>query len=1174
MAALAQFRNPRNNMSTPGYYQQPTICKERIVFVCDDNLWAASSNGGIARRLTNAAAECTFPKLSPDGKLVAFIAFEEGHPEVFIMPYEGGSPLRLTYLGSQSCMVLGWKPDGSKIIIASDSKAPFFRHQELYELSPDGREMTPLNLGHVMSYSVDNKGRAVLGRNSADPAYWKRYRGGRAGELWIDNDGRGQFRPLVKLDGNMVSPMWVKGRVYFLSDHEGIGNIYSCKADGRDVQRHTHHSEYYVRYPSTDGERIIYSSAGNIHVLDCNTGTINVLNLQASSQERHTARKFVDTGYYLDSYSLNPKGNSVGLISRGQIFTMPLFQGPCLQHGSGSEVRHRLFEWLPDGETFVAVDDADNYERIALHSSSDVSRKPEYITTEDIGRVSSLEVSPHGKWLAVTNHRFELMLVDVEKKKTYMVDKSPAERISHLSWSPDSRWLAYTYFHHSNNSVIKVLDSTNYKTHEITRPVRVDFSACFDPEGKYLYFLSNREFKPVYDTQSFDLSFPQSTRPYVIPLTKEIASPFAPDTRPFIRKDNPAPASSTTTETQSSKANAQSKTAATAATKSKRKGKEAEKQEDSSEQGWVKIDFDGILDRVIAFPFSEGVYSSLCALRGRILFLSFPMRSLPRDYNWDDAAPNAASLIVYDFADQKTAVLQTGLYSMRLGSDNQTVIYRSRERLRVIDGFQSSSKGPDGHSETPGRNTGFIDLNRCNVMVEPRKEWAQMYAEAWRLQRDHFWDEKMSAVDWDLVYERYAVLLEKIRTRSELSDLLWEMQGELGTSHAYEFGGDKPSPRPYYKGFLGCDLQYDPKSQGYKITKILRGDSWERDADSPLAEPGLGIENGDIIVGVNGRRTSKDCSVDELLIKAGASHVQLTVKRGDTQRSVTVRTMHSERYLRYRNWVETNRRIVSKATNDKVGYVHIPDMGPFGFAEFHRSYLTEFHHDGLIIDVRYNRGGHISNLLLEKLLRKRIGYDVSRWGQPQPYPGESPAGPIVGLTNQFAGSDGDIFSHCFKVYEIGPLVGKRTWGGVIGIEPRSRLVDASLTTQPEYSFWFQDVGWSVENYGTEPTYEVDYRPQDYKAGKDPQLQKAIDLVLAALRKNPVNLPSFKERPQLPLPHLKKPLSGGNKVAMKAASKTAVKTTVKAAPKPAAKPAARPAAKSVSRPAAKTVRKKK
>jgi tricorn protease len=672
-------------------------------------------------------------------------------------------------------------------------------------------------------------------------------------------------------------------------------------------------------------------------------------------------------------------------------------------------------------------------------------------------------------------------------------------------------------------SIIKVVDCTTYKAHELTSPVRLDNCPCFDPEGKYLYFISNRDFKPVYDSQQFDLSFPQSTRIYAIPLLKETPSPFAPDEKPFIKKDSTAAAAldksdgEKTGADRASEKTGKAPSRSSAARAGKQGGKDsAERSKQNEGGGWVGIDLEGIQDRILVFPFTEGLYTDLCAARGRVLFISFALKGISRDFSWftDDSDPG--SLVSFDFSEQKCAVLQTGLYAMRLGPDNQTLIYRTKERLRVIDGLQPSSKGPDGKSEC-GRATGFIDLERCKVLVDPRKEWAQMYREAWRLQREHFWDEKMSSVDWNLVYGRYARILPKLRTRGELSDVLWEMQGELGTSHAYEFGGDKPGPRPYYMGFLGCDLVYEPKQDAYRVSQILKGDSWDREGNSPLAEPGVNVEEGDLILAVDGRRVSRDLGVFELLLKSGGSHVQLTVKRGTRTRSVSVRTLTSERFLRYRHWVETNRKMVAAATKDKVGYIHIPDMGPFGYAEFHRSFLAEFHHDGLIIDARYNRGGHVSPLLLSKLMRKRIGYDVPRWGQPQPYPAESPAGPMVALTNQYAGSDGDIFSHCFKLYELGPLVGKRTWGGVIGIDPRHRLVDATLTTQPEYSFWFQDVGWSVENHGTDPDYEIDYRPQDYRDGRDPQLERAIALVLDALKRNPVRLPSFKSRPRLPLP---------------------------------------------------------
>jgi tricorn protease len=409
-------------------------------------------------------------------------------------------------------------------------------------------------------------------------------------------------------------------------------------------------------------------------------------------------------------------------------------------------------------------------------------------------------------------------------------------------------------------------------------------------------------------------------------------------------------------------------------------------------------------------------------------------------------------------------------------------------------------------------------LERVSVEVNPRAEWSQMYREAWRLQREQFWVEDMYDVDWNRVFERYERLLPYIRTRGELSDLLWEMQGELGTSHAYEFGGDWREPPRYAQGFLGADLAWDEQAQGYRVERILRGDSWNRQVDSPLAEPGVNVAEGDVLVAINGKRLSADVTPDQALVNLAEREAIVTFKDGkDKEVRFAVKTLAEERRLRYRAWVDANRRKVHERTNDAVGYIHIPDMGPWGFSEFHRGFLSEFDRRGLIVDVRYNRGGHVSPLLLGKLLRKRVGYDVTRYAPSQPYPPESVAGPIVALTNQFAGSDGDIFSHCFKLYGLGPLVGKRTWGGVIGINPYHRLVDGTITTQPEASFWFTDVGWGVENHGTDPNYEVDIAPHDYRNGADPQIERAIELVLDAAARFEVVMPDIKTRPALTLP---------------------------------------------------------
>ncbi|MBV9027398.1 MAG: PDZ domain-containing protein, partial [Candidatus Eremiobacteraeota bacterium] len=369
-------------------------------------------------------------------------------------------------------------------------------------------------------------------------------------------------------------------------------------------------------------------------------------------------------------------------------------------------------------------------------------------------------------------------------------------------------------------------------------------------------------------------------------------------------------------------------------------------------------------------------------------------------------------------------------------------------------------------------------------------------------------------------FDRYAALLPRLRTRGELSDLIWEMQGELGTSHAYESGGDYREPRQYQLGFLGADLRWDDGCQGYRIERIYRGDSWNRDVDSPLAEPGQNVAEGECIVAIGGKRLSRDVPPERLLVNSSQRMVSLTLRdKKRHERTVLVKPLASEAALRYRAWVEANRRLVHERTRESVGYLHIPDMGPWGFSEFHRGYLSEFDRKGLIVDVRYNRGGHVSPLLLEKLARKRVGYDVPRYGAPVPYPPESVGGPIVALTNQFAGSDGDIFSHCFKLYKLGPLVGKRTWGGVIGIDPYHHLVDGTVTTQPEFSFWFVDAGWGVENYGTDPDYDVDIAPQDYHKGKDPQLELALELMDRALKNYVADRPDLSTRPSLPLPSL-------------------------------------------------------
>lgn len=1112
-----------------GYYRFAAIAGDRVFFVCEDDIWSVPAAGGAAQRLTTGRGEFSMPRVSPDGKYVAFVGREEGHPEVFLIPAEGGLPRRLTYLGADVLNVVGWSSDSQSVHFICDDSQAFFRATDAFRISAAGGSPECFHWGHVASFDLRPDGRAVVGRNASDPARWKRYRGGTSGDIWIDRRGNGKFERLLDLEGNAVWPMLIGERVYFLSDHEGIGNIYSCRPDGSDLEKHTHQNRYYARFPSTDGKRIAYTAGGDIFVFDPRTGKETKVEVRAPASTYQIQRKFVRASEYLEDYSPHPDGHSVALIMRGQPLTLGNFEGPVLQHGEGSRVRYRLCEWLPDGKRFVVLNDRDGFERLELHYA-DQSNPPRLITAKEMGRITALSVSGDGTRVAMSNHRYELIVVDIEKGSIKTLDRSPAERIAGFEWSPDSNWIAYSWASHPDLFIIRVVNVSTGAKHDITEPVRADVAPSWDPDGRYLYFLGSRDFYPVLDSMSFDYGFPKGRRPFLVTLRKDVPSPFLSEPRaiPGRKPSRPQPeAVRKASASRTAGGDAQMKRLYKKALdeayrdlkneleKSKRRAKPAPQKAPP-----LKIDFDGIESRVLAFPVPEGRYGQILGARGRVLFTLYPVQGIRPDFSWYDEDRLKANLMAYDFEDEKSGVIFREINELKLSFDYQTLYYRSGKRIRAVD---ASEKIPgDGRQpqipSTIGRETGLLDLGRAQVMVSPQAEWAQMYDEAWRLQKEHFWDERMSDIDWDLVREKYSCLLHRIRTRSEVSDLIWEMQGELGTSHAYEMGGDYRRSPWYRQGFLGADLTWDARRKGYRIERICRGDSWDSDASSPLSRPGLDVSEGDVILAVNGYQVSAELSVGELLLNQAGKEVSLTLVTGRTRpRTVTVKTLRHERALRYRDWVESNRRYVHEKTRGRIGYIHIPDMGPLGFAEFHRGYLAEVNREGLVVDVRYNRGGHVSPLLLEKLARKRVGYDVSRWGPPHPYPQESVAGPMVALTNEFAGSDGDIFSHCFKLYKLGPLVGRRTWGGVIGIWPRHRLVDGTITTQPEFSFWFADVGWGVENYGTDPDYVVDIPPHDFAAGRDPQMDRAIELIQKDLKSKPFKLPDFSQKPSLPLP---------------------------------------------------------
>jgi len=1086
-------------MLSQGYVRYPTIYQDHIVFVSEDDLWLVSSEGGRAERLTAGVAEVSYPRFSPDGTLLAFVGREEGPSEIYVMPAPGGEAQRLTFQAA-SCRASGWSPGGDEILYASNAGQFATRFETIYAISPRGGQPRQFPVGMANAISYGPRGGVVLGRNIniREMSYQKRYKGGRVGHLWCDIEGNGTFQRLLQLDGNIADPCWVGERIYFLSDHEGVGNVYSCTPYGEDVRRHTDHQDFYARHLSSDGQRLVYHAGADLYLFDPASAEVRHLVAELPSIRTQRSRKFVSAASYLDSYTLHPQGYAAAFTTRGKAFNMGNWEGPVLQHGELDGVRYRELNWLNDGKRLVAINDATGRESLVVFNPEDASEPRTYSDIE-FGRVVSLAVSPTGDVVAITNHRNELVTVDLEEGTSRVLDRSDYDNIRGIDWSPDGRWLAYGFPFSSQKTAIKLCNFETGETHFVTEPVLHDVSPSFDPEGKYLYFLGHRILNPVYDNLQFDLGFPRGVKPYLITLQRDLRSPFIPEPKAPEEKEEkekaspPGPLSIFDGEGEGGEAEVE-------------EGAEAEAKPPA-----MVIDLEGITSRAIPFPVAEGRYRAVRGIKGKALFLLHPVQgSIHQDSNSDEVRGH---IDCYDFEKLKSEMLIDDVSDFDLSRDHKTLIYRNKRRLRVLKAGEKPPKAENG--DRPGRESGWLDLNRVKVSVQPAAEWQQMFAEAWRLQREQFWTEDMSGIDWDAIYAQYAPLVERVSSRSELSDLFWEVQGELNTSHAYEGGGEYRQRPHYQQGFLGVDWRYDGEQDRYRIARIIQGDPSDSDATSPLTSPGLNVKAGDAVLAINGQRLGANRGPQELLVNQAGNEVQLTVEDEATKemRVISAKAIGDEQPARYREWVENNRRMVHEQSGGRVGYIHIPDMAGSGFAEFHRGFLAEYDYPALLVDVRFNSGGHVSGLLLEKLARRRVGYSFPRWGQPESYPYESPRGPMVALTNEHAGSDGDIFSHSFKLMGLGPLVGKRTWGGVIGIEWRHRLVDGTRTTQPEFAFWFKDVGWNVENYGTDPDIEVDIAPQDYMNNVDPQLDRAIAEALRLIEERPALEPKPEERPR-------------------------------------------------------------
>ena len=1067
-------------------------------------MWLAPVSGGRAWRLSADDAKAASPRLSRDGTQVAWSGRKDGASEVYLASTDGGGSRRLTYWGDPATKVCGWSPAGEVLAVTAWGQ-PFEHLPWAHVISADAARpgSRQLPFGTASDIAMEHDAVALLTGGVGDPAWRKRYRGGTSGRIWVrtnaptdaGRDAGTGVRPfqrlLADISGHFASPMLIGGRLAFLSDHEGTGNIYSVALDGSDLRRHTDHDGPYARQASTDGERIIYNCRGELWLLaGLGAEAPSQVEISLGSASAGRAPRLMSAADHVGSLSVDKTGQASVVDVRGTVHWLTHRDGPARALAVAPGVRARLPQMLGADGLAVWVTDADGPDALEIRSgvSADPGAEPRRLAAGAIGRVADLAAAPDGSAVAVAARDGHLRVVEVASGAVTELARSDDGEITGLAWSADSAWLAWSQPGPQPLRRIRLARVADRAAYDVTDGRFADTDPVFSADGLYLAFLSKRSFDPVYDAHFFDLSFPYGARPYLVPLAAATASPFAPQPggRPIGGdKDQAADKNSAG---------------------------------DTDQPRPVPIDTDDLAARVVAMPVPESRYSSLRAVKGGLAWLREPVIG---NLGQGGARPGEdvprPDLERFDLKRQSVTLLRADVDWFAVSGDGSRVVVSDHGSLTVLPGDRKAD--PDNPDDEVS-----VDASRARFLADPVALWRHAYDEAGRIMAHDFWVPDMAGVDWDAALAEYRPLVERIASQSDFADLLWELFGELGTSHAYvspELGGGSGPGGRTAAGLLGAELRRDDDGS-WRIVRVIPGESSDPRARSPLAVPGARLAAGDRLLAVDGQPIGPD-GPGPLLVGTAGKPVELTVSAGgpDDPRQVVVTPLASESRLRYQDWVTGCRARVRELSGERLGYLHVPDMVSEGWADFHRDLRSEMLKDGLILDVRGNRGGHTSQLVIEKLARRIIGWDVPKGLQPVSYPEDAPRGPIVALSDEWAGSDGDIVTAAIKARNLAPVVGARTWGGVIGIDvPLHELVEGTQISVPRYAFWFDNFGWGVENYGVDPDVEVLISPDDWAAGRDPQLATAVRMALEALERiPPVRPPDLSARPSKVRPPL-------------------------------------------------------
>ncbi|MFJ8598359.1 S41 family peptidase [Streptomyces shenzhenensis] len=1103
------------------YLRLPHLSGDLLCFVAEDDLWLAPLDApGRAWRLTVDRTKIGHPRFSPDGRRIAYTTWHSLVPEIHLADIDGGPGRQLTYWGSADTRVCGWTPPGedggSDILAVASHGQPFSYFTWAYKVSPDGDPGRKLPWGPVSDIQVADLGderRTLLltGTPPHEPAAWKRYRGGATGRLWLH--GR---RLLADLGGHLGSPLFVAGRIAFLSDHEGVGNLYSCAYDGSDLRRHSDHDAFYARHAAGDGTRVVYQCGGDLWLVDDLSphAVPRRLDVRLSGPRAGRRRYQVPAAQHVDGVSVDETGRASAVVVRGSLYWLTHRDGPARTIADTPGVRVRLPEMLGSTGQIAYVTDAGGEDGIEIAQLPRASgdRPPRRPASGGLGRVLELVSDPSGERLAVAAHDGRLLLIDTAEDAadgsgtpsgtggvTELI-RSVNGPVKDLAFAPDGTWLTWSHpgigrsLRQIKMARVPGTGQPDRLIVDVTDGRFEDENPAFTRDGRYLAFLSWRGFDPVYDVHTGDLSFPLGCRPYLVPLSSATPSPFAlnPDGRPAAGGLDPL-------------------------------------EDEPGDGNAVTVEVEGLESRVTPFPVAASKYSALHPVAGGgLVWLRWPISGALGETFVNPADTSGRPTLEYfHITKAKKYELVGHLDWFAVSGDGTRLVVVDEGELRAVPSTES------GDADT----TVWIDLRRILHEVDPPAEWRQSFEEAGRLIRAYFWDPGMCGIDWDAVLDQYRPLVERVTSPDEFADLLREVLGELGTSHAYVTPARRNEGPPHYQryqGLLGANLVC--RDGHWMVQRILPGDSSDSRARSPLA--GTGIREGAVLTQVDGRPVDPVAGPYPLLAGAGGTTVELTfahcpsgeqlmdpagpaVGPDGRSRRVAVVPLIDERPLRYQDWVAKRREVVRELSGGRCGYLHIPDMGGSGWAQFNRDVRLEVSRPALLVDVRGNAGGHISELVVEKLTRTILGWDLTRNAQPVSYASNAPRGPIVALADEATSSDGDMITAAIRLLKLGPVVGQRTWGGVVGITGRHRLGDGTVITVPMNAAWFDAYGWSVENHGVSPDVEVLRTPLDWAEGRHVEMDEAIRLVLDLLDTWPVATPPDhsevpdRSRPKLP-----------------------------------------------------------